>query len=74
LHSLALYILRRMGKLAQYPTDPVILDDWELDNIFDDEFSNSIGITPTSARSGAQKKLNQLIINIKMPLNKCGPD
>lgn len=49
LHSLALYILRRTGNLAQYPTDPVILDDWELDNIFDDEFSNSIGITPTRA-------------------------
>jgi DNA helicase-2/ATP-dependent DNA helicase PcrA len=27
LHSLALYILRKTGKLAQYPTDPVILDD-----------------------------------------------
>lgn len=49
LHSLALYILRKTGNLAQYPTDPVILDDWELDNIFDSEFSGSIGITPTRA-------------------------
>lgn len=49
LHSLALYILRKTGNLAQYPTDPVIFDDWELDNIFDSEFSNSIGITPTRA-------------------------
>jgi len=49
LHSLALYILRKTGNLAQYPTDPVILDDWELDNIFDSEFSSSIGITPTRA-------------------------
>lgn len=50
LHSLALYILRKTGNLAQYPTDPVILDDWELDNIFDSEFSSSIGIAPTRAR------------------------
>lgn len=50
LHSLALYILRRTGNLAQYPTDPVILDDWEIDNIFDSEFSCSIGVTPTRAR------------------------
>lgn len=49
LHSLALYILRRTGNLAQYPTDPAILDDWELDNVFDNEFSNTIGITPTRA-------------------------
>ncbi len=49
LHSLALYILRRTGNLAQYPTDPVIIDDWEIDNIFDCEFSNSISITPTRA-------------------------
>jgi len=49
LHSLALFILRRTGNLSQYPADPVILDDWELDNIFDSEFSSTIGATPTRA-------------------------
>ncbi len=49
LHSLALYILRRTGNLAQYPSDPIILSDWELDNVFDIEFSRANGITPTRA-------------------------
>lgn len=49
LHSLALFILRRTGNLAQYPTDPTILDDWELSAIFDSEFSSSLGSTPTRA-------------------------
>jgi DNA helicase II / ATP-dependent DNA helicase PcrA len=47
LHSLALFILRRTGNLAQYPVDPVILDNWELSNVFDAEFSRTIGVTPT---------------------------
>ena len=49
LHSLALLILRRTGNLAQYPTDPAILDDWELSTIFDDEYSRTLGSTPTRA-------------------------
>ena len=49
LHSLALYILRRTGNLTQYPTDPVILDDWELYEVFDSEFSRTLGATPTRA-------------------------
>jgi len=49
LHSLALYILRRTGNLAQYPTDPEILDDWELSEVFDSEFSVTLGATPTRA-------------------------
>lgn len=49
LHSLALYILRRTGNLAQYATDPVILDDWELSEVFDNEFSQTLGVTPTRA-------------------------
>jgi DNA helicase-2/ATP-dependent DNA helicase PcrA len=37
-HSLALRTLRRAGLLARYPADPLVLDDWELTNIFDTEF------------------------------------
>lgn len=47
LHSLALRILRNTGNLTQYPADPMILDDWELDNVFDAEFSESISVTPS---------------------------
>lgn len=47
LHSLALYILRKTGNLNLYPTDPIIMDDWELAVIFDAEFGHSNPMTPT---------------------------
>jgi len=47
LHSLALWILRRTGNLAQYPTPPMILDEWESENIFDAEYGSLYGLTPT---------------------------
>ncbi|PIU01300.1 MAG: hypothetical protein COT74_02015 [Bdellovibrionales bacterium CG10_big_fil_rev_8_21_14_0_10_45_34] len=40
-HSLALRILRSAGILgAQYPVDPMVLDNWEVENIFDLEFNH----------------------------------
>ncbi|MBC3540678.1 ATP-dependent helicase [Rufibacter sediminis] len=39
LHSLALHILRKTGNMALYPTEPVIMDNWELTEIFDAEYS-----------------------------------
>ena len=50
LHSLALRVLRLAGFLAAYPAGPMVLDDWELRNVFDAEFSSSAGTTPS--RSG----------------------
>ena len=47
LHSLALYILRKTGNLNLYPTDPTIMDDWELSTIFDAEFAQVANINPT---------------------------
>lgn len=47
LHSLALFILRRTGRLNLYPTDPTIMDDWELYNVFDAEFGHINGINGT---------------------------
>jgi len=47
LHSLALYILRQTGNLNVYPTNPQILDDWELKYIFDAELSSLQGASPT---------------------------
>jgi superfamily I DNA/RNA helicase len=43
LHSLALRALRAAGLLF-YPSDPTVMDPWELRNIFDAEFSNVSGI------------------------------
>lgn len=40
LHALALRVLRAAGLLsAYYPADPIVMDQWELENIFDAEFS-----------------------------------
>lgn len=46
LHSLALRILKAGGLLGMYPVDPTVLDNWELDNIYDQEFSCRTGYTP----------------------------
>ena len=46
LHSLALRVLRRAGLLAAYPAGPMVMDDWELKNIFDGEFSTVSDRTP----------------------------
>ncbi len=41
LHSLALRTLRAAGMLAFYPADPLVMDEWERENIFDAEFGDS---------------------------------
>jgi DNA helicase II / ATP-dependent DNA helicase PcrA len=45
LHSLALRLLRQAGQLDQYATQPLVLNDWELENIYDAEFGDTHGIT-----------------------------
>jgi DNA helicase-2/ATP-dependent DNA helicase PcrA len=45
LHSLALHILRAAGLLTRYPVDPLVLNDWELENTFDAEFGVASGVT-----------------------------
>jgi len=50
MHSLALRILRSAAVLATlYPDDPVVLDDWEQENLYDIELASSIGCTPSRA-------------------------
>jgi DNA helicase-2/ATP-dependent DNA helicase PcrA len=45
LHSLALRTLRAGGLLTRFPTPyPLVLDEWELANVFDAEFGVSSGI------------------------------
>jgi DNA helicase-2/ATP-dependent DNA helicase PcrA len=44
LHSLALRTLRRAGALEAYPADPLVLDEWELSNIFEAEFGHEAGV------------------------------
>jgi superfamily I DNA/RNA helicase len=50
LHSLALRSLRKRGVLGGYPVDPAVLDRWELENLFDDEFGHLAGIGVTRRR------------------------
>lgn len=47
LHSLCLRVLRAAGLLELYPVDPGVMDQWELDNIYDSEFSCHSGLTPS---------------------------
>jgi DNA helicase-2/ATP-dependent DNA helicase PcrA len=50
LHSLALRVLRRAGLLVAYPAGPMVLDDWELRYVFEQEYATDVGTAPT--RSG----------------------
>jgi superfamily I DNA/RNA helicase len=43
LHSLALRLLRAAG-LLHYPAEPMVLDNWELENVFDAEFADGNGL------------------------------
>jgi DNA helicase-2/ATP-dependent DNA helicase PcrA len=55
LHSLALRILRRSGLLAFYPVSPLVLDDWELENIYDSEFGHAQGISSKRRREAIRR-------------------
>jgi DNA helicase-2/ATP-dependent DNA helicase PcrA len=50
LHSLALRLLRQANLLQAYPTRPLVLDDWELEHIYDEEFGRSQGVTTKKRR------------------------
>jgi len=47
LHSLALRTLRAAGLLTAYPSDPLVMDPWEVASIFDGEFRHIQGIGST---------------------------
>jgi len=46
LHSLALRMLKA-ANLLHYPADPLVLDSWELENVFDAEFGHANGLGKT---------------------------
>ncbi|HIE47440.1 TPA: ATP-dependent helicase [Candidatus Bipolaricaulota bacterium] len=50
LHSLALRTLRAAGLLTAYPSDPLVLDSWEVETIFDGEFRHLQGIGSTRCK------------------------
>lgn len=50
LHSLSLRLLRRAHLLENYPTRPLVLDDWELENIYDEEFGQAQGVNSKPRR------------------------
>ena len=47
LHSLALRTLRAAGLLIAYPADPLVMNTWELEIIFDAEFGHTHGLNKT---------------------------
>jgi superfamily I DNA/RNA helicase len=50
MHSLALRILRSAAVLATlYPSDPIVLDDWETEKVYDQELATALGCTPGRA-------------------------
>ncbi len=49
LHSLALRVLRKARLLEEYAVDPQVLDNWELENVFDAEFSEDFNCKRTRA-------------------------
>ncbi|MHB8995890.1 MAG: UvrD-helicase domain-containing protein [Armatimonadota bacterium] len=50
LHSMALRVLSAAGELTAFPSDPMVLSEWELDNIIDSEFAHSCGRTPARCK------------------------
>lgn len=50
MHSLALSILHRGNQLRQSPSDPIVLDDWKQQHVYDAELADFLGSTPTRAR------------------------
>ena len=47
MHSLALWILRSAAVPATlYPSDPIVLDDWETENVYDQELATAVECTP----------------------------
>jgi DNA helicase II / ATP-dependent DNA helicase PcrA len=50
LHSLALRMLRAAGLLTRYAVDPLVLDNWELENVFDAEFGVASSIRSKTRR------------------------
>lgn len=55
LHSVALRILRQAGLLAAFPVEPRVLDDWELEEIFDAEFGGRAAITRKTRREAIRR-------------------
>lgn len=56
LHSLALKSLRKGGFLSQYPVEPLVLDDWELENILDPEFGHASSISSKPRREAVRRQ------------------
>lgn len=54
LHSLALRILRAAGQLNAFPVSPRVLDEWEMENIFDCEFKVVSGQSSSRRREAVR--------------------
>ena len=75
MHSLALRMLRVAGLLQRFPVSPMVLDQWELENIFTAEFCSAHNVVrranqidATERRIGAQGFLTRPITFRPIPL------
>jgi len=57
LHSLAMSILKKAGQLNMYPVRPLVLDDWEVDNVFDAEFGRKANIASAKRQEAIRKDM-----------------
>ncbi len=74
LHSLALRALRQANLLELYPADPLVLDEWELKNIFDQEFHVFSNYTPGRCEEVRRAYEAYWITNSWNPFNYIPPD
>ncbi|HEY4268217.1 MAG TPA: ATP-dependent helicase, partial [Galbitalea sp.] len=66
LHSLALQLLVRASLLGTYPVRPRVLDDWEVENVFDAEFRSTTG--RSKGRCEDIRKEHEAIWNTGVPV------
>lgn len=51
LHAFALRALRLANRLSAYPADPMVLQKWEVENIFDAEFREAANVSTKERRT-----------------------
>ena len=74
LHSLALATLARANRLAQFPVRPRVFDEWEVENVFDAEFSAQSGRTPARCQEIRKSREAFWSLGGLSPANYIQPD
>ena len=74
MHSLALRILRKANLLVRFPATPLVLDQWEIRNIFDAEFGAAQNIGKTRTQDIRRNREAFWSTNSYNPPNYIPPD